>query len=229
MIMHLIRLKNMSFSRHDGGEILHDINLELNEGDRLGLSGPNGGGKTTLLHILVGLLIPTKGEVEIFGNVCTSERDFMELRRKVQLLFQDPEDQLFSPTVFEDVVFGPLNVGKTREEAADLARDSLASLGLSGYENKIIHHLSGGEKRLVSLAGVLAMKPRVLLLDEPETGLDETSCERLIDILIHLPVAMIVVSHNRQFLERIVTSGVKLRNGTLEDWEMPKKVYRHLR
>ncbi len=171
----LIRLSDVSFTYADAAPILDSVSLEVPAGARIGLVGPTGGGKTTILHLIVGLIRPTSGQVEVLGKVRNSEESFVEVRRKVQLLFQDPEDQLFSPTVLEDVAFGPLNMGKSREEAISISMETLASLGLNGYENKITHKLSGGQKRLVSLASVLAMKPDALLLDEPENGLDEES------------------------------------------------------
>ena len=124
------------------------------------------------------------------------------MRPRIGFLFQDADDQLFSPTVLEDVAFGPLNLGKSQEEAKAIALKTLASLGLSGFEDRITYKLSGGEKRLVSLATVLAMEPDVLLLDEPTTGLDEATEKRLIDILKGLDLSYIVVSHNLDFLMR---------------------------
>jgi cobalt/nickel transport system ATP-binding protein len=215
----LVRLSGVSFSYEPGHNVLDRVNLELQAGDRIGLAGPNGGGKTTLLHIIVGLTKPASGTVEVFGRVRNTEADFVDVRKKVQLLFQDAEDQLFSPTVIEDVAFGPLNLGKSREEAVAVASETLAVLGLRGYEDKITHHLSGGEKRLVSLATILAMKPRVLLLDEPESGLDEDSVDRLVSTLSQLDLSMIAVSHHREFLERITTSGLVLRKGRLDRWK----------
>lgn len=225
----LIRLSDVSFNYHDGPPILDHVNLDVPKGARIGLVGPTGGGKTTILRLIVGLIRPTSGQVEVLGKARTTEESFAEVRRKVQLLFQDPEDQLFSPTVLEDVAFGPLNTGKSREESIVIAQETLASLGLNGYEDKITHKLSGGQKRLVSLAAVLAMKPDALLLDEPENGLDEESVKRLVDILWGLPLTMIVVSHHRNFLERVVTTGLVVRKGAVSPWKektgAPEKAY----
>jgi len=179
--------------------------------------GPTGGGKTTLLHLIVGLLRPTAGRVEIFGKPRTKEADFLEVRRRVGLLFQDADDQLFFPTVAEDVAFGPLNLGKPEEEVRRLVRETLAELGLAGYENRIIYRLSGGEKRLAALAGVLAMQPEVLLLDEPFAGLDEKTAQRVLDILARLPQTMLLVSHHRDWLRQIATRTVRLQDGKLRE------------
>ena len=211
----LIRLQNVSFAYPSGRRVLSGVDLELGAGDRVGLVGPNGGGKTTLLHLIVGLISCTEGEVWAFGKARQAEPDFAEVRQRAGLLFQDPDDQLFCPTVAEDVAFGPLNLGKSANEARTIVAETLDLLGLAGYEQRITYKLSGGEKRLVSLATVLAMAPDVLLLDEPEAGLDEETEARIVNILAELPLAMIIVSHNRSFLRKTTTRAVDLRNASL--------------
>ncbi len=211
----LIELKNISFFYDKERHILNSLNLKLKRGERIGLMGSNGSGKTTLLHIIVGLLTPSDGEVILFGKIRKRESDFEDVRTKIGLLFQDPDDQLFSPTVIEDVAFGPLNLGKSREEAIRIAIKTLSSLGLTGYEDRITYKLSGGEKRLVSLATVLAMNPEVLLLDEPTSGLDKRNEKRIIEILSHLPQSMIVVSHEIDFLKKTTGSILELREGQI--------------
>ena len=196
----IIDLHDVSFSYPGRVPILDQLNLSFYQGDRMGLMGPNGSGKTTLFHVIMGLLKPSSGSMEVFGRPVQEEKDFGEVRQKIGLLFQDADDQLFSPTVLEDVAFGPLNLGKSQDEAKAIARRTLESLGLTGFEERITHKLSGGEKRLVSLATVLAMEPDVLLLDEPTTGLDETTEGRLVEILRRLDLSFIVVSHNMDFL-----------------------------
>ena len=215
----LIQLRGIGFAYTGGPLVLEGLDLQLHAGERLGLVGANGSGKTTLLHITVGLLRPTAGEVHAFGRVRRDERDFAEVRRRAGLLFQDPEDQLFCPTVAEDVAFGPLNLGKSRDEVRAIVADTLDRLGLAGYGPRITYKLSGGEKRLVSLAAVLAMQPDVLLLDEPTAGLDETSEARLIDILADLPLAMLVVSHDHTFLNATTERAVRLNGGRLAPFE----------
>ena len=216
----LLRLRGVGFSYLAGPPVLEEVGLELCAGQRVGLVGANGSGKTTLLHLIVGLLRPTAGEIEAFGSVRREERDFVEVRRRAGLLFQDPEDQLFCPTVAEDVAFGPLNLGKSRDEVAAIVGDTLERLGLAGYERRITYKLSGGEKRLVSLAAVLAMQPDALLLDEPTAGLDETSEARLLEILSQLPLAMLVVSHDRTFLNATTERAVRLNGGHLAPCEL---------
>jgi cobalt/nickel transport system ATP-binding protein len=196
----IIELQRVTFGYPERPPVLRDLEFTFSRGQRLGIMAPNGSGKTTLFHLVMGLLKPVSGEVSIFGRVRREEKDFVEVRRRIGLLFQDPDDQLFSPTVLEDVAFGPLNLGKTKAEAAAVARRTLAFLGLNGFENRITFKLSGGEKRLVSLATVLAMEPEVLLLDEPENGLDTQTRTRLMQILRGLDIAYIIISHELDFL-----------------------------
>lgn len=198
--MVLIKLQDICFSFLGGKPVLKHLNLELHDREKIGLVGPNGSGKTTLFHVIMGLLKPDSGQIEIFGERRKGEKDFEAVRRKVGLLFQDADDQLFSPTVLEDVAFGPLNQGRPVAEAKEIARETLRSLGLEGFEDRITHKLSGGEKKLVSLATVLAMKPEVLLLDEPTTGLDVATVERIIRILNGIDMAYIFISHNMDFI-----------------------------
>jgi cobalt/nickel transport system ATP-binding protein len=137
------------------------------------------------------------------------------VRQNIGLLFQDPDDQLFSPTVLEDVAFGPLNQGKSTSEAKFIAKETLRSLGLSGVEDRVTYKLSGGEKRLVSLATVLAMKPKALLLDEPTTGLDSETTNRLINILNQLDLAYVFISHDMDFIVQTTDSVCGLLNGRI--------------
>ena len=183
----LIELHDITFAYPGATHpVFQDFNFQLLPGKHLGLIGPNGCGKTTLLHLIMGLLRPQAGRIVIFGQEVKKEKDFVEVRQKVGLLFQNADDQLFCPTVLEDVAFGPLNQGKTPAEAIASARETMAGLGLHGFEDRVTYKLSGGEKKLVSLATVLAMQPQLLLLDEPTTGLDEATRHRLIHILQNL-------------------------------------------
>lgn len=209
----VIQLDEVSFAYTSGRVVLDKASFSLHRGERLGLQGANGSGKTTLLQLIVGLHKPAAGCINCFGSPRMTEKDFREVRKRVGLLFQDSDDQLFCPTVQEDVAFGPLNLGKTRAEARELVRSTLELVTLCGYEERITYKLSGGEKRLVALAAVLAMQPEVLLLDEPLTGLDEAHEGRITEILLGLPQTMIVVSHNAAFLSRITTRNVRLYQG----------------
>jgi cobalt/nickel transport system ATP-binding protein len=211
----LIEFRDVDFAYGPERPVLRGCDFRLTEGERLAIAGSNGSGKTTLLHLIVGLLRPSRGQIEIFGKPRRVEADFHEVRRRVGLLFQDADDQLFCPTVWEDVAFGPLNLGLDRQAVREIVARTLDRLGLSGYENRITYKLSGGEKRLVALAAVLAMQPEVLLLDEPTAGLDDSSRCRLLDILQNLPQSMIVVSHDREFREAIAGRTLFLSEGRL--------------
>ncbi len=209
----LIELRNVDFSYDPGRPVLSKCSFTLAADQRLALVGANGCGKTTLLHLIVGLVHPQQGEIEAFGRVRHHEHDFHEVRRRAGLLFQDADDQLFCPTVAEDVAFGPLNLGRSRDDARAIVTQTLDSLGLNDYEHRITYKLSGGEKRLVALATVLAMQPDVLLLDEPTSGLDDEASARLAEILVSLPQAMLVASHDHDFLARVTNGTLRLSDG----------------
>jgi cobalt/nickel transport system ATP-binding protein len=215
----LIHLKDVQFAHAPDRPVLSGVNLAVREGDRIGVTGANGSGKTTLLHLMVGLLHPQAGEIAILGRARRVEEDFHEVRSRVGLLFQDSEDQLFCPTVAEDVAFGPLNLGKTRQEVEQIVAETLERLGLQGYEERVTYRLSFGEKRLVALATVLAMRPRVLLLDEPTNGLDSAVWERLAEFLGSLDTTMVIVSHDTAFLKRVARTRAKLSGGVLTEPE----------
>ncbi|MGG7565118.1 energy-coupling factor ABC transporter ATP-binding protein [Rhodovulum sp. DZ06] len=211
----LLALSSVHFSYPGQAPVLAGASLSLAPGARLAVEGANGAGKSTLLKLLVGLVRPDAGEVIAFGARRREEADFHEVRRRAGLVFQDPDDQLFCPTVAEDVAFGPLNIGKSKDEALALVDAALAQLDLMHLRDRVTHKLSGGEKRLVALAAVLAMEPDALLLDEPSNALDEANEARLVEILTHLPQAMILVSHDARFREKIATEGLRLRDGAL--------------
>lgn len=214
----LFRLRGVRFAYDSAHPVLNGVDFELNAHERVALTGPNGGGKTTLLHLMVGLHKPTAGQLQAFGRVRQTEEDYREVRARAGLLFQDPDDQLFCPTVAEDIAFGPLNLGKSRQEALAIVHDTLALLGLSGFENRITYKLSGGEKRLVSLAAVLAMQPEALLLDEPTNALDPPARARLLQILQTLPQAMVMVSHDQDLLAALATRTLAMVEGRLAVW-----------
>jgi len=211
----LLNLKHISYHYPGGKTVLDQLNFSLLRGDRIGLVAPNGSGKTTLLHVIMGLLKATSGTIEIFGKPRKQEKDFSEVRRRIGLLFQDADDQLFSPTVIEDVAFGPLNLGKSKQEALDISRQTLDFLGLHDFEDRITYKLSGGEKRLVSLATVLAMQPEVLLLDEPSNALDSAMKARLIRILQKLDLSYILISHEFDLLSQTTDQFYTMGNGKI--------------
>ncbi len=211
----LLELRDIGFQHQSQEPLFSGVNLAVRESERVGLIGANGCGKTTLLRIMVGLLKPTQGEVIAFGSVRRNERDFFDVRSHIGLVFQESDDQLFCPTVLDDVVFGPLNLGRSQKDAREIGVKILDQVGLSGFEGRVTYRLSVGQKRLVSLACVLSMEPRVLLLDEPTSGLDDVASGRILKILNNLPMAMVVVSHEKPFIESLADKVVAMKKGKL--------------
>ena len=210
----LVELKDISFS-YPERPLFTKLNLALWPGQRLGLTGPNGAGKTTLLRLILGLEKAQGGEILFEGRLLQKEKDFYPLRQKIGLVFQDPDDQLFCPTVEEDLAFGPLNLGLSREEVARRLAEVIELLGLKGFEKRYTYKLSGGEKRLVALGTVLTMRPQFLLLDEPTGDLDQKNLEKLLFILKEHLSSYLVISHDLAFLEEVCTEIFWLENGKL--------------
>jgi cobalt/nickel transport system ATP-binding protein len=191
---HTIEVEDLHFTYPDGKEALRGIDLIIQPGEKAALVGPNGAGKSTLILHLNGIL-EGDGKVRVCGLPITKE-NLGQVRASVGLVFQDPDDQLFSPTVFEDVAFGPLYMGLTEKEVYQRVEEALHSVGMGGYEKRISHHLSGGEKKQIAIATVLAMEPEILVLDEPTAGLDPRSRRRLINLISQLPQTMLVSTHD---------------------------------
>ncbi len=206
----VLSARGLSFGYGQNGPILDGFSLDLAPGERVGLTGPNGCGKTTLLRLLIGLQRARAGTIEVMGRPCSTEPDFVQARRDVGLVFQDCDDQLFCPTVHEDVAFGPFNLGMNHHDVHHVVRETLELLHLEHLEQSVTYRLSAGQKRMVALATVLAMKPRVLLLDEPTTGLDEKYEKRLVEVLLKLPQEMLIVSHDEHFLAAVATRTIRM-------------------
>jgi len=211
----VIAVADLSVER-GGRRVLAGVSFAVDSAERLLIDGASGAGKSTLLHALLGLVPRRAGRIELLGRACADEADFAAVRGPVGLLFQDPDDQLLGPSVVEDVEFGPLNLGLAPAAARRLAREQLGRLGIDALAERPVHELSGGEQRLAALAGVLAMAPRVLLLDEPTAGLDADSAQRLLAALLATGVPMIVASHDRACRRRLATRALVLREGRVE-------------
>lgn len=212
----LLALRQVGFVYAPGGSpVFHGVDFALEPGQRIGLFGPNGCGKTTLLSVIMGLLPATSGEVRYLGRPMRTETDYAQLRRGIGLLMQNADDQILFPTVLDDVAFGPLNLGLSPAKAAVEAREALAFVGLQGFDDRLTHRLSGGEKKLVTLAGVLAMRPKALLLDEPTSSLDPATRHRLIHILNELDAAVLTVSHDWDFLNLVSGEFFTIDSGRL--------------
>lgn len=209
----LFELRKITYGYPGRQPVLRELDFAFAGTERIGLIGPNGSGKTTLARIVMGLARPSAGQVLHHGQPLEHDRDFTAIRREVGLLFQSADDQLFYPSVLEDVAFGPLNLGLAPAEAVQRARETLDRLGLAGFERRITYKLSGGEKKLVSLAAVLAMRPRALFLDEPTNALDTDTRARLIAILDELDIPRIIISHDFDFLAQTTRTIYALADG----------------
>jgi len=213
----IIKLENVSFSYPERGIIFEDLNFEIYKGDRIGIKGPNGSGKTTLLYIIVGLLKPQKGKVIILGKNMEKENDFYEVRKKIGFLFQDSDDQLFYPTVEEDIAFGPLNLKIERRKVREIVDKTIKELGIENLRKRITGTLSYGEKRIVAIATIFSMEPEILLLDEPTSGLDEDTEEKIKKILISKKdITLCIVSHEINFIRDVCNKIYLLENGKLK-------------
>jgi cobalt/nickel transport system ATP-binding protein len=203
---HSIEVRNLSFSYPDGHEALKDVTLSIAPGEKVALVGPNGAGKSTLLLHLNGILIG-QGRVTVCG-LTVEQKNLSRVRAMVGLVFQNPDDQLFSPTVFDDVAFGPLYQGLEPAEVSRRVDSALAAVRMTDYARRVSHHLSAGEKKRISIATVLSMNPEVLVLDEPTAGLDPRARRTLINLLHDLPMTTLVSSHDlamvRELLPRMV-------------------------
>jgi cobalt/nickel transport system ATP-binding protein len=207
----LIRLRDVSFAYHDSAPALSGVSLTVAEGERVALVGPNGAGKSTLLLSLVGIL-DARGEVTV-GGTTLSRKTLREVRRRVGLVFQDPDDQLFMPTIGEDIAFGPAQLGLAREEIDARVSEALAAVGMTGLGDRSPHHLSGGEKRAASLATVLSMRPDALALDEPTNGLDPRARRRVIALLKSLDRACLVATHDLEMVLELCSRAVVMDGG----------------
>ncbi|HYW44526.1 MAG TPA: ABC transporter ATP-binding protein [Bryobacteraceae bacterium] len=213
MTQPLIEVHNLRFRYEDGTAALNGVDFRLEAGETVALLGANGSGKTTFVMHLNGLL---KGEGSI--RVCgmpMEKPNIQAIRGKVGLVFQDSESQLFMPTVLEDVCFGLLNRGLGPEEAAERARAALDTVGMAAAASRAPYHLSAGEKKRVAIAGILAMEPEILVLDEPTTFLDPPGQRALGDLLARLPQAKILVTHDIAFAQAICGRAVFFQNGTI--------------
>ncbi|MGF1760362.1 energy-coupling factor ABC transporter ATP-binding protein [Photobacterium sagamiensis] len=216
----LIALDQVSYSRPNGQCCADQLDFTLSAGERVAITGSNGCGKSTLLLLMMGLLPAERGDVRLFGDSCykgnrLNETMFRRHRSRIGLVFQDPDDQLFCPTVIDDVSFGPLNQGLSACKARKKAMATLNQLGISDLAERVSYQLSGGQKRLVALATVLAMDPEVLILDEPTNDLDQANQIRLVEILQQCQLPLILISHDARLRAQLVQREYCLQDGKL--------------
>ena len=207
----VISIENLSYNYPDGLQALNGVNLVVKRGESVALVGPNGAGKSTVLVHLNGIL-RSNGCIKIMDQPIT-DKNLKWIRSKVGLVFQNPEDQLFSPTVFDDVAFGPINMGYPEVEVRRLVKKALEEVGMSGYENRAPHHLSWGEKKKIAFATVLAMSPEILVADEPSSNLDPRAKWSLIKLLNNLQMTKVIASHDLELVQAVCKRVVMMDKG----------------
>jgi len=210
---HSIEIENLSFSYPDGHPALEDVCLSIQPGEKVALVGPNGAGKSTLILHLNGIL-HGKGRVRVAG-LEVGEKNLGRVRACVGLVFQSPDDQLFSPTVYDDVAFGPLYAGLAPNEVKERVEEALATVRMSDYAGRVSHHLSMGEKKRIAIATVLSMQPEVLVLDEPTAGLDPRARRSLIHLLDRLPLTMLVSTHDMHMVSELFRRMIIMDRGKI--------------
>jgi cobalt/nickel transport system ATP-binding protein len=209
-----MELRDVDFTYPDGPPVLRGISFHVEHGESVGLVGANGAGKSTVLLLLNGCLLPAGGEVR-FDDECLTPANLARIRGRLGTVFQDPDDQLFMPTVEEDVAFGPRNQGLMESETERRVTSSLAQMNIAHLRRRPPHRLSGGEKRAAALAGVLAMEPDALLLDEPSSGLDPRARRRLVEWLRGFSRAKIIASHDMDLVLELCPRVILLDAGQI--------------
>ncbi len=213
--MELIKLENIYYEYPGEIKVFESLNFSLKKGQRVGVIGSNGSGKTTLFSLIMGLAYPQKGDVVLFEKQCAQEKDFVQARRKIGYLFQDPDDQVFCPTVEEDIAFGPLNLGVKLDDVKKLTEELVKELGIESLLKRMTTKLSWGQKRLVSLAGVLAMNPDVLILDEPTASIDDNVIKKITEYFKKNDYSLLIASHDKEFLRNLCADNYYLKDGNL--------------
>jgi cobalt/nickel transport system ATP-binding protein len=227
--MYILETRDLYFRYPDGTEVLKGINFKVKKGEMVSILGPNGAGKSTLFLHFNGILKPWKGEVLIKGEpIKYDKKSLIEVRKTVGLVFQNPDDQIFAPTVKEDVAFGPLNLGLPKDEVERRVKEALKAVGMKGFENKPPHHLSGGQKKRVAIAGILAMQPEVIVLDEPTSGLDPVGASKIMKLLYDLNkkgITIIISTHDVDLVPVYADRVYVMYNGKILKEGTPKEVF----
>ncbi len=215
-----LRVDKLSFAYPHQPPLLDNLSFTIQPGERVGFVGLNGSGKTTLFLLLCGILTPTAGTITLFGKRVTPGA----FRPEIGMVFQNPDDQLFAPTVRDDIAFGPTNMGLAPDEIATRVAEGLALTGTESLATRAPHHLSGGEKRMVAIAGVLAMRPRLVIYDEPDANLDRAALHRLIAFLQASQETIVLSSHNLACVQAVCTRVILLHRGNLAADGLPQTV-----
>jgi len=212
-----LEISGLAYAYPDGNQALYGVNLSINQGERVALLGPNGAGKTTLVLHLNGIIPTMQGQVRVAGELVDSKsaESIKSIRHKVGIVFQDPDDQLFMPTVGQDVAFGPYNAGLRGLELENAVKEALELVGMSEFIDRPPHHLSFGQRRRVAVATVLAMKPEILVMDEPSSNLDPAARRELAEIITSLDVTLLMVTHDLPFAYELCQRAVILSAGVV--------------
>lgn len=210
----VLEISGVAYAYPDGHQALFGVDLHVHRGEKIALLGPNGAGKTTLVLHINGILLPGAGSVRIAGMEVKTE-NLKQIRSKVGVVFQDPDDQLFMPTVRDDVAFGPNNMGITGEELDDRVNQALTAVGMQAFADRAPQHLSFGQRRRVAIATVLAMQPEILVLDEPSSNLDPAARREIAEILNELDITMLMVTHDLPYALELCQRSVILSAGTI--------------
>ncbi len=225
----MLEANHIVYKYEDGTKALNDVTVKVNDNEIVALLGKNGAGKSTLFLHFNGIFKPDKGEVLVEGKpIKYNNKGLLDVRSKVGVVFQNPDDQLFAPTVQEDVAFGPLNLGLSQEEVENRVKESLKKVGMSGFERKPPHHLSGGQKKRVAIAGVLAMKPKIMVLDEPTSGLDPKGASQVLKLLYKLNsegISIIISTHDVDLVPLYVNRLYVIKEGQIIKEGTPSEVF----
>lgn len=227
--MNVIETKDVSYQYPDGTSALKNVNFIAPKGKIVALLGPNGAGKSTLFLHFNGILRPSSGKVLVGDQLMSyNKKTLMKIRQKVGIVFQNPDDQLFAPTVLEDVAFGPFNMGLNQDEVEKRVKEALRRVGMEGFEKKPPHHLSGGQKKRVAIAGILAMKPEIMVLDEPTSGLDPKGASQILRILYQLNqegMSIVISTHDVDFVPLYASQVYIISDGCIIKEGKPSEVF----
>ena len=223
-------MKQRSYHYPDGTPALHNVNFKVEEGSKVALLGANGAGKSTLFLHFNGIIKPSKGTIFVDGDeVKYDKKTLLKIRQKLGIVFQNPDDQLIAPTVKEDVAYGPLNIGLPNNEINERVKESLKSVGLEGVERKAPHQLSGGEKKKVAIAGILAMQPKIMVLDEPTAGLDPKGASQIMKLLYELNqkgITIVISTHDVDMVPLYASKVYIMSKGTIIKEGSPQEIFK---
>lgn len=225
----VLKTNDLNYIYHDGVHAIKDVNIEIKKNEKVAIMGPNGAGKSTLFLHFNGLNEPDSGNIEINGKeMVYNKKELLKIRQKVGIVFQNPNDQLFAPSVKEDVAFGPMNLGLSIEEVEKRSREALELVGMRDAEDKPPHHLSGGQQKKAAIAGIIAMKPEIMILDEPTAGLDPQGVDQILKILNKLNdegMTIVISSHDVEMINEFADHIFILKEGEVIGDGTPDEIF----